>query len=679
MKKFLLSAFLFFTVGICIAQPGEWVWVHGSNLINTVGVFGVQGISDPANNPPGLYEPAEWTDQNGNFWFYGGLGPGYDEFGDVWKYNPSINQWVWMKGTGVMNSPVNYGAQGIPSPTNDPGSRSWGAATWVDNTGNFWMFGGSATGVYADLWKYEPSTNNWTWMKGPQGFGNTGVYGIQGIPDPANYPPCRYESAATWTDNANNLWLFGGYDLTATLNDLWRYNISTNEWTWMKGSNFSGALDVYGLQGVEDPVNTPGSRATYAHWKDLNGNFWIFGGTSIGGSGLEYNDLWRFNSLTNNWAWFKGGSSYNGIYGIQCLADSANTPGYRHESRASFTDSNGNFWLFAGGMANAHNDLWMYCVNENKWIWVSGDSTTNPVGNWGTMGISSPLNKPNGRAGNVMWSDQAGSIYVFGGTSNWPDTRGDMWKFTIDPACASCSSQPIALFNAPNQICPGTCTDFTNNSISSTSYQWNFPGGNPAVSTDVNPASICYNTPGTYDVTLIASNGASSDTLTLVNYITVFQFPAPQGISQSGDTLFAIAGAVSYQWYHDGILVSGATDYFYVAPVSGNYNVVATDVNGCEVEAVIFDVIAATSPLSLGEGSGVRLFPNPVSDLLEIRNLKTETSIKVYNTLGMAVSLPTANCKLPTCFVDVSSLSAGIYFLEITDGIISSRKIFTKK
>src|SRR6185295_8835805 len=120
--------------------------------------------------------------------------------------------------------------------------------------------------------------------------------------------------------------------------------------------------------------------------------------------------------------------------------------------------------------------------------------------------------------------------------------------------------------------------------------------------------------------------------LMLNNYITVYPYPPSQGILQNGDTLFANPGAVAYQWYFNGNLISGATQYFYIAPQSGNYNVVATDENGCEVEAVINNVIAS---LQLAVGNlQPELFPNPVNDILEIRNLKVEKeiSIEVYNT-----------------------------------------------
>ena len=55
-------------------------------------------------------------------------------------------------------------------------------------------------------------------------------------------------------------------------------------------------------------------------------------------------------------------------------------------------------------------------------------------------------------------------------------------------------------YQAPVTI---TLLNKTENAIS---YQWSFPGGNPTISTEVNP-KVTYSKPGTYTITLIASNG----------------------------------------------------------------------------------------------------------------------------------------------------------------------------
>ena len=46
-----------------------------------------------------------------------------------------------------------------------------------------------------------------------------------------------------WVELAGNLWLFAGFGYGASagsegyLNDLWKYSISANTWTWISGSN----------------------------------------------------------------------------------------------------------------------------------------------------------------------------------------------------------------------------------------------------------------------------------------------------------------------------------------------------------------------------------------------------------------------------------------------------------
>lgn len=63
-----------------------------------------------------------------------------------------------------------------------------------------------------------------------------------------------------------------------------------------------------------------------------------------------------------------------------------------------------------------------------------------------------------------------------------------------------------------------TFTDMSFNAV--TGWNWTFAGGTPATSTLQNPG-VVYTTPGTYTVTLTATDGSSSDIETMTNYITV--------------------------------------------------------------------------------------------------------------------------------------------------------------
>ena len=91
---------------------------------------------------------------------------------------------------------------------------------------------------------------------------------------------------------------------------------------------------------------------------------------------------------------------------------------------------------------------------------------------------------------------------------------------------------PVADFSADaTSVTEGSTVNFTDLSTNDpTSWSWTFAGGTPSSSTAQNP-SVTYNTAGTYDVTLTASNSAGSDTETKTGYITVTTAPSTVQLS----------------------------------------------------------------------------------------------------------------------------------------------------
>jgi len=64
---------------------------------------------------------------------------------------------------------------------------------WIDTAGKVWLFGGGSDQAnwnpkYSDLWKFDPATGLWTWVKGDNTSNNYGVYGTQGVTSAANNP-----------------------------------------------------------------------------------------------------------------------------------------------------------------------------------------------------------------------------------------------------------------------------------------------------------------------------------------------------------------------------------------------------------------------------------------------------------------------------------------------------------
>jgi hypothetical protein len=286
----------------------KWTWMKGDKIVDKVGIYGTQGIPNATNKPGARYSSRTWTDSNGNLWLFGGYG--YDAINggylnDLWKYDPSANQWTWVKGDNAINQPGVYGVQGVANVGTKPGAR-YISASWTDANGNLWLFGGygyssSVSGILNDLWKYNPATDEWTWVKGDNAIDQSAVYGELETANNTNKPGARYISVS-WTDAIGDLWLFGGYGYDAGsrgyLNDLWKYNPATNEWTWVKGDNQVDQVGVYGTQGMPSVTNKSGARTSCVSWTGGSGDLWLFGGYGYDASTSgNLNDLWKISSF----------------------------------------------------------------------------------------------------------------------------------------------------------------------------------------------------------------------------------------------------------------------------------------------------------------------------------------------------------------------------------------------
>jgi N-acetylneuraminic acid mutarotase len=218
------------------ATANQWTWVGGGSADNAAGLYGTEDVASASNVPGARQAANSWTDPSGNLWLFGGYG--YDSaaalgyLNDLWTYSPSTGLWTWTSGSSGNNSTGVYGTQGTPSASNLLGARQ-AATSWVDSSGNFWVFGGVGydsagdLGTLSDLWEYSPGTRQWKWVSGGSGENANGEYDTQGTSSASGAPGARY-SANSWYDaTGNKLWLFGGAGYASagngSLNDLWQF------------------------------------------------------------------------------------------------------------------------------------------------------------------------------------------------------------------------------------------------------------------------------------------------------------------------------------------------------------------------------------------------------------------------------------------------------------------------
>lgn len=144
--------------------------------------------------------------------------------------------------------------------------------------------------------------------------------------------------------------------------------------------------------------------------------------------------------------------------------------------------------------------------------------------------------------------------------------------------------------------CAPLSVTFNNTSSdNAVSFAWIFPGGTPSTATQRNP-TVTYNTPGTYNATLIASNANGVDTFVLENAVTVQQTPTAAFLATANDLTVVFtnnaAQADTYSWnFGDGNTSNEANPtHMYAMP--GNYIVTLTVRNNCG-EASVNQMITA--------------------------------------------------------------------------------------
>ena len=257
--------------------------------------------------------------------------------------------------------------------------------------------------------------------------------------------------------------------------------------------------------------------------------------------------------------------------------------------------------------------------------------------------------------------------------------------YAIEPCDTATATQtvvialaPTAGFSVPDTVngCQSALVDFDNSSSSNaTAWQWSFPGGSPAASTDKYP-SVTYAVSGTYAAGLIASNSAGADTLERIFVVQIEDFPT------AGFGFTALPGGVvhfdnfsqqatSYVWdFGDGSPTAGGynTDHQYAQ--SGTYTVTLVAGNSCGVSVLqqIIEVTVSGVAAAEPEGPGpVRLFPNPATDRLTVDCSGTTAQpvdIQIFNTLGNLVFSQTKHIGQITD-IGLSGFPAGVYVVNV--------------
>lgn len=394
-----------------------------------------------APSPPILAGDAMIFDKSQNRFILFGGQPKYITINQLWSLDPATLTWS------QLNPPY-------PLPPGRADSMFvWLSPTPVDPTqDSAFLFGGwynnsaGVVGRLGDSWYYFPTNNTWQQIS---------THGT---------PSGRSDAAVAYDSVDNLVLMYGGYNGTSYLNDLWAY-YPQNE-TWLQLS----------------PPNLPPLADARMHYDIKNHIFVMFGGNnnlSTTEDYNHYNTTWIFTPSSKSWS----------------QVNPSISPPARDYAQFSY-DADYGLFMLQGGYGNdvALADTWLYCSITNNWVQIHPE-----------------VSPPARFAGVMEYAPSIKTFVLFGGGIN--DTAiNDTWVFQYTPLTkVTLGVPPVIHAGDPAQF----SATISNSVANVPSYLWIFGDG----TNSTYPApSHTYSTSGSFGVTLTITDALDetfNSTLTL--------------------------------------------------------------------------------------------------------------------------------------------------------------------
>lgn len=280
-------------------------------------------------------------------------------------------------------------------------------------------------------------------------------------------------------------------------------------------SGYDGIFICLGIYS-NNHVLTDDEGQTFANYLDGGGSIYMEGG-----------DTWEFNSPTPVHPYFH-------IFG-------------EADGSGDMTTVTGQSGTFTEGMSFVYN-------GENNWM-----DHISPLDSAFLIFENSNPTYGTGVAYDGGTYKTIGTGHLFGGLTDGtsPSTKLELMEAYCQFLGIPLEVTAAFIYDGDN-ICAGSQVQFTDDSGGQiTSWQWTFEGGDPATSDEQNPL-VTYNSPGSFSVSLIVSDGSDADTLTIENAVEVSDVPAvpspPAGlailcdVNNSAYSVNEVPLAESYDW-----------------------------------------------------------------------------------------------------------------------------------
>lgn len=196
-------------------------------------------------------------------------------------------------------------------------------------------------------------------------------------------------------------------------------NFTYAQWEFLHGNSFVTGSRYSGI-GIENSYNSPnGFRTGSATWI-YNNELYLYGGSGYQVENTARVELWKYNTITNNWVLIKNGNPNNGsnpIYGNLGIEDPDVIPGYF---------ANGSEWQIGNKKYIFNGAMWVYNMETGNWAWLGG-VVGNSIAYHGSIGVFDNANTPATNSNTNCWTYN-GDLYTFCKYPDYDD-ESSVWKF----------------------------------------------------------------------------------------------------------------------------------------------------------------------------------------------------------------------------------------------------------
>jgi hypothetical protein len=685
MKKLYLLVFCLLLIVNCFSQGFNWQWAHNARTVRN---SEQEGYSTACSGNNGVYL-AGFTNATTIF----GADTLVDTAGTVYvlaRYDAAGNfKWVATS----QNRPIGINSFGLSVTSDVPGNAvlcGWfkGDTMFVGNT---WLHATSAFGA-AFIVKYD-TLGNLLWATQADGawadavatdaYNNIYVSGyyadsVLTIGDSifrnagnVNAFLAKLDSAgnllwaqtaggsnqdygyAVATDSAGNVYFTGSYNSdTFNIADTVFYNVGNYAHIFTAKFNQAGRLiwitvsQGYGSLAQTVGICTDGNNSVYITGC-FNANNIMFGQDTVYPS---------YTGQSRSFFLAKYDSAGNALWAKGAIGNGDNIQGY-----SVLTDTGNNLYL-TGGFGYLLGIITDSVIIDSTLLTAPGEGDPSFVMKLGPGGnvLMAQSFVGGGDDQNWLCLDHQGNGYWGGdylnpgyGVDSMAIGGDTLWMNSIEAFYIAKFSTGFQCHLQPPQINANTDTICASDSVricappGYASYRWSN-----------SDTSNCFytNEAGNYYVTVTDRNNCSAASNSIALTVNT---PPPVSITVNGDTLTANNG-ITFQWYLNGSLITGATHSQIIAGNAGQYTVQITDSNGCS---------AVSNAVTLGMEEvvpdGADIFPNPCNNIFRITmhyNWKS-CPVTIYNSARQVV-LET-ELKGLEGDIDVQTLASGVYYVRI--------------